>query len=145
MSAQQVAEAAKSAFDASQMLEAKDRLFALTALKSALLLAKDEILAANAQDVDAAKFEVADGKMDSSLLKRLDLKSNAGKFDDMVAGVEAVAALDDPNEEILDATLLDEELELYKVACPIGVLLVIFEARPEVIVNIASLAIKSGL
>jgi glutamate-5-semialdehyde dehydrogenase len=110
-----------------------------------LLLAKDEILAANAQDVDAAKFEVADGKMDNSLLKRLDLKSNAGKFDDMIAGVEAVAALDDPNEEILDATLLDEELELYKVACPIGVLLVIFEARPEVIVNIASLAIKSGL
>lgn len=39
---------------------------------------------------------------------------------------------------------LDDGLELYRVSCPIGVLLVIFEARPEVVVNIASLALKSG-
>ena len=41
-------------------------------------------------------------------------------------------------------TLLDDGLELERIACPIGVLLIIFEARPEVIANIASLAIKSG-
>jgi hypothetical protein len=42
------------------------------------------------------------------------------------------------------ATKLDDNLELYRVACPVGVLLVIFEARPEVAVNISALAIKSG-
>jgi glutamate-5-semialdehyde dehydrogenase len=144
MSAKETAEAARHAYEESQALEAKDRLYALSALKGALLLARDDILAANAQDVDAAKFQVAGGHMDASLLKRLDLQSNAGKFDDMISGLDAVAALGDPNEQVLAATRLDDGLDLYKVACPIGVLLVIFEARPEVMVNITALALKSG-
>lgn len=63
----------------------------------------------------------------------------------MLQGVLDVAALPDPTGIISYATKLDDDLELYRVSCPIGVLLVIFEARPEVVVNIASLAIKSGL
>ena len=62
----------------------------------------------------------------------------------MLQGLLDVAALPDPTGQVLYATELDDGLELYKVSCPIGVLLVIFEARPEVVVNIASLAIKSG-
>lgn len=62
----------------------------------------------------------------------------------MLQGITDVANLPDPTDKVTYATKLDDDLELYRVTCPIGVLLVIFEARPEVVVNIASLAIKSG-
>ena len=81
--------------------------------------------------------------MSSSLLKRLDL-NKGDKWDSMLQGVADVAELPDPNGIVTYASELDDGLELYRVSCPIGVLLVIFEARPEVVVNIASLAIKSG-
>ena len=81
--------------------------------------------------------------MRSSLVKRLDL-SRPGKYDDMLQGILDVRQLDDPIGKIDLRTLLDENLELTRVSCPIGVLLIIFEARPEVIANIAALAIKSG-
>lgn len=55
-----------------------------------------------------------------------------------------MAALPCPTDRVTYARELDEDLELYRVTCPIGVLLVIFEARPEVVVNIAALALKSG-
>ena len=81
--------------------------------------------------------------MSSSLLKRLDL-NKGDKWDSMLQGVIDVANLPDPTGKVTYASELDDELELYRVSCPIGVLLVIFEARPEVVVNIAALAIKSG-
>ena len=62
----------------------------------------------------------------------------------MLQGVSDVSDLEDPTGKITYAKELDEDLELYRMTCPIGVLLVIFEARPEVVVNIAALAIKSG-
>lgn len=62
----------------------------------------------------------------------------------MLQGLLDVANLPDPNGNVSYASELDEGLDLYRISCPIGVLLVIFEARPEVVVNIASLAIKSG-
>lgn len=62
----------------------------------------------------------------------------------MIQGLLDVANLPDPNGNVSYASELDEGLDLYRISCPIGVLLVIFEARPEVVVNIASLAIKSG-
>lgn len=77
------------------------------------------------------------------MLKRLDL-GRGDKWDAMVKGVRDVASLADPTGVVTYATELDDNLELYRVTCPIGVLLVIFEARPEVVVNIAALAIKSG-
>lgn len=81
--------------------------------------------------------------MSGSLLKRLDL-GKGDKWDSMLQGVTDVAELPDPTGVVTYASELDDNLELYRVSCPIGVLLVIFEARPEVVVNIASLAIKSG-
>lgn len=83
------------------------------------------------------------GRLSSSLFKRLDL-FKGDKWEAMIQGVQDVADLPDPNGKISYASELDDELELYRVSCPIGVLLVIFEARPEVVVNIAALAIKSG-
>lgn len=82
--------------------------------------------------------------MSSSLVSRLDL-TKGNKWESMLQGVSDVAALPDPTGLVTYASELDAGLELYRVSCPIGVLLVIFEARPEVVVNIASLAIKSGL
>jgi glutamate-5-semialdehyde dehydrogenase len=82
--------------------------------------------------------------MSASLLRRLDLGSSPDKYDSMLQGVSDVANLPDPTGQVTYASKLDDGLELYRVTCPIGVLLVIFEARPEVIVNITALAIKSG-
>lgn len=84
-----------------------------------------------------------DGSLSASLVKRLDL-SRPGKYEDMLQGILDVRDLDDPIGKVDLRTLLDDGLELERVSCPIGVLLIIFEARPEVIANIASLAIKSG-
>lgn len=81
--------------------------------------------------------------MSAALLKRLDL-GRGDKWDSMLQGVIDVAELPDPTGVVSYASELDDNLELYRVSCPIGVLLVIFEARPEVVVNIAALAIKSG-
>ena len=93
--------------------------------------------------VQAAQIQVNAGALSASLVKRLDLSSDE-KWNSMLQGITDVANLPDPTGKVTYATKLDDELELYRVTCPIGVLLVIFEARPEVVVNIASLAIKSG-
>jgi glutamate-5-semialdehyde dehydrogenase len=81
--------------------------------------------------------------MSASLLNRLDL-GRGDKWESMLNGIDDVADLPDPIGIVDYATEMDDGLELYRVSCPIGVLLVIFEARPEVVVNIAVLAIKSG-
>jgi hypothetical protein len=86
---------------------------------------------------------LAQGKLSKSLVSRLDL-SRAGKYDAMLQGIVDVAALPAPTGIVTFAKELGPELELHRVTCPVGVLLVIFEARPEVVVNIAALAIKSG-
>ena len=162
-SAEAVARAAKEAFDSSQVLDASERMRALEAVRRGLVEAKDEVLAANAKDLEVSVAQagsredakicecaqlagemVAAGQLSKSLVKRLDLRSSADKYDSMLQGISDVASLDDPCGQITYARKLDEGLDLYRVSCPIGVLLVIFEARPEVIVNITALAIKSG-
>ncbi|MCJ1483445.1 hypothetical protein MMC06_003612 [Schaereria dolodes] len=102
-------------------------------MHGALSSAKESILVANAKDLEAAKTAAEDGRLSQSVLKRLDL-ARKGKWEDMLQGILDVRELEDP----------DDGLELERESCPIGVLLIIFEARPEVIANIASLAIKSG-
>jgi len=81
--------------------------------------------------------------MSDSILKRLDL-TTPDKWRSLLQGVVDVTTLPDPVGKVNYGSELDDGLELYRVSCPIGVLLVIFEARPEVVVNIAALAIKSG-
>ncbi|KAI0349538.1 gamma-glutamyl phosphate reductase [Trametes cingulata] len=141
--AESIAKAAKAAFEASQLIPSSERVKALQEIRRELEAAKDAILAANRADLEAAQKEVDAGRMSSSLLKRLDL-TKGDKWDSMLQGVADVAELPDPTGIVTYANELDDGLELYRVSCPIGVLLVIFEARPEVVVNIAALAIKSG-
>ena len=125
------------------VLSVSARNNALTAIHDALKSNRDIILAANARDMDLAKQASQDGRLSQSVLKRLDL-GRPGKFEDMLQGIVDVRNLDDPVGKVDLKTMIDDGLELTRVSCPIGVLLIIFEARPEVIANIAALAIKSG-
>ena len=104
--------------------------------------AKDEIFEANKVDLEAAKVLVEEGKLSKSTFNRLAFNEN--KMRDMIAGIKDVAKLDDPINKKLLVRELDSDLTLYKVSCPIGVLGIIFEARPDVIAQISSLAIKSA-
>ncbi|KAK3309123.1 Aldehyde/histidinol dehydrogenase [Chaetomium strumarium] len=137
------ARAAKSASHVLATLSTDARNEALTAIHAGLAAARDDILAANARDLELAQQAAADGKLSSSLVARLDL-GKKGKWDDMLKGILDVRDLEDPVGRVTLRTRLDDGLELERVTCPIGVLLIIFEARPEVIANIAALAIKSG-
>lgn len=140
---QEAARAARLGSRQLAILPTKARNDALTAIHDALSEAKGDVLAANDKDMEAAAEAVKNGKLSQSIAKRLDLRKK-GKYDDMLQGILDVRDLPDPVGTVDLRTLLDDDLILERKSCPIGVLLIIFEARPEVIANIASLAIKSG-
>ncbi|KAH7118918.1 Aldehyde/histidinol dehydrogenase [Dendryphion nanum] len=138
-----VAQAARLGSRKLAVLSTDDRNAALTAIHNALAGGKDEVLAANAKDLEAAHKAAEGGTLSQSLVKRLDL-GKKGKYEDMLQGILDVRDLEDPINRTTARTLLDDNLTLSRITCPIGVLLIIFEARPEVIANISALAIKSG-
>ena len=103
---------------------------------------KDKIFEANNKDLDSAKTLVENGEITQSTFNRLKLDEN--KMRDMIQGIKDIAALEDPVGRVLLKRELDEGLVLTKISCPIGVLGIIFEARPDVISQISALAIKSS-
>ena len=115
---------------------------ALSAIADAIETHKTEIFTANKLDLENAQLLVEEGKLAKSTFNRLKLDEN--KMRDMIQGVRDIANLDDPVGKILLKRELDKDLILEKVSCPIGVLGIIFEARPDVISQISSLAIKSS-
>lgn len=115
---------------------------ALIKIADALENSKEEIFQANRQDLQAAETLVESGEITQSTYNRLKLDEN--KMRDMISGIRDVAALEDPVNKTLLTRELDNGLILHKVSCPIGVLGIIFEARPDVIAQISSLAIKSS-
>jgi glutamate-5-semialdehyde dehydrogenase len=119
-------------------LSESQRNGALAAIAQALEAASSEILAANAADCQAAQ---ADG-IEAALYARLKLDAN--KLKGAIAGIRDVAKLPDPIGAVQIHRELDTDLILKRIACPLGVLGVIFEARPDAVMQIASLAIKSG-
>ncbi|GGO02624.1 glutamate-5-semialdehyde dehydrogenase [Haloarcula pellucida] len=123
-------------------VDAAERDAALSAIADAIRDNSDAILAANEEDVAAAEEMLAEGEYTQALVDRL--KLDAGKLESIAEMVESVAEQDDPLGETLAARELDEDLELYKVAVPIGVVGTIFESRPDALVQIAALALKSG-
>ena len=138
-------ELAKSAKDASLALLGADselKNTALEAIRKNIEEKKEEIFEANKQDLQEAKSLVDSGEISSSTYARLKLDEN--KMRDMLKGIQDVINLEDPANKVLWTKELDEGLILKKITCPIGVIGVIFEARPDVISQIASLAIKSG-
>lgn len=136
---------AKNAKEASLRLanlstEIKDS--ALEAIASELNSKKQVLLDANSKDLVEAQKMVISGELSQAVFNRLKLDDN--KMNAMIAGVRDLIKLDDPINKCLLARELDNGLNLYKVSCPIGVLGIIFEARPDVITQISALAIKSG-
>lgn len=137
--AEQIAKDANAAFGVLKTLTNSERSAALEAIHRGLQQHKEAILAANALDMAAASA----ANLAPALVKRLDLAKN-DKYDAMVQGVLDVARLPDPVGKTTLARKIDDGLNLYRVTAPLGVLLIIFESRPEVIANIAALAIKLG-
>ena len=111
---------------------------ALADIAAALAAAAEQIIAANKQDLAAAKKSM----LAAPLLKRL--KFDEGKLSGVCAGIESLIKLPDPVGQVISATELDTGLELYKVSCPIGVVGVVFESRPDALVQISTLCLKSG-
>ncbi|MDB9449848.1 glutamate-5-semialdehyde dehydrogenase [Dolichospermum circinale] len=116
--------------------EAKNQT--IEAIAQALELAKDDILQANLADCHAA---TAAG-IAKPLYKRLQLDEH--KLRDAIAGVRDVGKLEDPIGKVQIHREIDTGLILKRITCPLGVLGIIFEARPEAAIQIVSLAIKSG-
>jgi glutamate-5-semialdehyde dehydrogenase len=114
----------------------------LLALAEALEDHSKQILEANTRDCEAAEADVATGKMSSAMWKRLRVTEKG--VAQMAAQVQDVARLADPLGRRLSATELDDGLVLYRESCPLGVIGVIFESRPDVVPQLASLALKSG-
>ncbi len=138
MTTQDRAQRAKksSIFLAAADTDLKNR--ALRAVAEALRDKTDIILEANNRDLDLARTE----NLAAPLLKRLAF--DRSKIDGAIAGIDSLINLPDPVGKTLCATELDQGLELYKVSCPIGVIGVIFESRPDALVQISCLCLKSG-
>jgi glutamate-5-semialdehyde dehydrogenase len=141
----QVQEVAKQARLASCRLARfckEKRTAALLAMAEQLKKNESNILEANKIDVANAQSLVDLGKMQSSYLKRLNL--DAEKLKSVIDGVRQVAELEDTLGKATLKRELDDGLNLYRVSCPIGVVLVIFESRPDALPQIMSLLVKSG-
>ncbi len=139
---EKIAKGAKEASIALSGLSTADKNEALEQIAAALIKNKEYIISQNEEDLKKAKTLLESGEISQAIYDRLKLSD--AKFNDMVSGVLDVKKLQDPINQPLSATKLDEGFELYKISCPIGVIGVIFEARPDVVVQISSLAIKSS-
>lgn len=111
---------------------------ALQAMASALRLGADEVLTANAQDVAAAQA----AGMTAALVDRLRL--NSERIDAIAGSLEKVAALPDPVGQLIRGSVLPNGLRLSQLRVPLGVVAMIYEARPNVTVDATGIAVKSG-
>ena len=138
----QVAQRARAAARALGRLSVEVRNEVLLAAAKAIEDNAARILAANEIDCRAAEAAVAAGTMSSAMFARL--RTTERGVAQMAKQVREVAGLPDPLGRRLSATELDDGLDLYKETCPLGVIGIVFEARPEVVPQVASLALKSG-
>jgi glutamate-5-semialdehyde dehydrogenase len=138
--AQSVADVCRAAKRASRTLAqldtgTKDR--ALHAIADAIDARADEILEANARDMEAASDELSAAFKDK-------MRLDATRVAAMAEGVRAIAALQDPVGEVIDGFRLGNGLDVRKVRVPLGVVAVVYEARPNVTIDCTALAVKSG-
>lgn len=132
------AERGKAASRQVALLSTDQKNAALTAMAAALRAHAPAILTANAADVERAR---AAGTA-SHLIDRLLL--NAKRLEDMAVGIEAVAALPDPVGEVIERAVRPNGLRVERVRVPIGLIAVIYEARPNVTSDVAALCLKAG-
>ncbi len=130
--------AAKRAARALAQCDTSVKNAALAAIARALRERTPEILAANGLDMRAGVQQ----QIGDALLDRLRL--DAGRIEGIARAVEDIAALPDPVGELIEGRRLPNGLDLRKVRVPLGVVAVVYEARPNVTVDAAALALKSG-
>ncbi|MFM5901868.1 MAG: glutamate-5-semialdehyde dehydrogenase [Dolichospermum sp.] len=133
-----IAQQTRQAASKLAILSSEGKNQAIEAIAQGLESAKDDILQANLADCQAA---IATG-IAKPLYKRLQLDEH--KLRNAIAGVRDVGKLDDPIGQVQINREIDNSLILKRITCPLGVLGIIFEARPEAAIQIVSLAIKSG-
>jgi glutamate-5-semialdehyde dehydrogenase len=123
-------------------LSGERRNEALLAAANAIEARAEEILAANEKDCAAAQQAVERGELSRAMFARL--RTTERGVAEMAARVRDVARLPDPLHRRLSTMELDDDLVLHKETCPLGVVGVVFESRPDVVPQISSLALKSG-
>jgi glutamate-5-semialdehyde dehydrogenase len=138
MDIQVMALQAKRAANRMATLDSELKNRALAAIAEALESRQDDIVVANASDLERSTQE----NLAAPLLKRL--KFDQAKIAEACDGLRSMIALPDPVGRTLGAIELDDGLELFRVSCPIGVIGVIFESRPDALVQISCLCLKSG-
>ena len=117
-------------------LDEETRNSALMKIAEALEDHKNEIFTANRKDLEKGR--------DLAIPIKSRLKFDEDKLKDVVAGIKDLTTLPDPLQETLMKKQLSEDLILEKITCPIGVIGVFFESRPDALVQISALCIKSG-
>jgi len=137
-----IAKNAKKASCITASLSTKLKNQALLAVAENIEKNKSLIIKENHKDLETAEKMIKEGKLTNALYDRLKLDEEKIKI--MVQGIKDIIDLEDPINKPLWAIELDEGFELYRISCPIGVIGVIFESRPDVVPQIASLAIKSS-
>jgi glutamate-5-semialdehyde dehydrogenase len=138
MSIAEMAAEAKAASIQLAAVRTEEKNHALQEIANALKQRCDQITAVNEVDMEAAKKI----KLAEPLVKRL--KFDEGKIEDVCMGIEDLIHIKDPVGRVMGGTELDEGLKLFKVSCPIGVIGVVFESRPDALVQISALCLKSG-
>ena len=133
-----IAEAARAASGALAQTSAGERNAALAAMAAALRAHAAEIVAANAEDVAAAR---AAGTKESLVDRRM---LDEGRIEGMAAALEDLAVLPDPLGRVQDARTLESGIGLERVSVPLGVVAVVYEARPNVTADAAGICLKSG-
>jgi len=137
MTTQELLIKAKSAKAGIALLDTEAKNNALRKMAQALLARTDDILAANAQDMAAAKGTVSDVMLD-----RLALSPE--RIAGMAEGINQVADLPDPVGKVLDTVVRPNGIEIKKTGVPMGVIAIIYESRPNVTSDAAVLALKAG-
>jgi glutamate-5-semialdehyde dehydrogenase len=137
MTVEEMGRSAKAASRALAVASPETKNAALAAMASALENNTEAILAANRKDMEAAK-----GNLPDAMLDRLSL--TAERVSAMAKGMRDVAALPDPVGRVLSETTRPNGIRIRKVSTPIGVIAIIYEARPNVTADSAALCLKSG-
>lgn len=132
------AKKAKEASYATAQLSGEQKNRALKNIAEALKANAQEIFEANEHDLEQAE---KDG-LSQPIIKRLSFKQ--AKLNEVISGLESLIRLPEPVNRTLMSRELDDGLRLYRVSCPIGVIGVIFESRPDALVQISALCLKSG-
>lgn len=134
----QVGEQARAASRALAVASTQQKNQALLAIASRIDLARELLMDANATDMAKGRS----GGLDAALLDRLEL--TPARIDGMIEGLQQVAALADPCGEISDMKYRPSGIQLGKMRVPLGVIGIIYESRPNVTIDAASLCLKSG-